>query len=91
MKSYQILIINFVGGNKGYKEKLKISFGGRREFVGTNYTDLDGNVARNEENQHRLNYRAQDESEVDYELLLSEELKKRGLNRFSSSKLPKRN
>ncbi|GIY44522.1 RRM domain-containing protein [Caerostris darwini] len=78
-------------GNKGYQEKLKISFGGRREFVGTDYTDLDGYVARNEENKHILNYRARDESEGDYELLLNQELKKRGLNRFSSSKLTKKN
>ncbi|GFS51446.1 uncharacterized protein TNCV_549081 [Trichonephila clavipes] len=63
-------------GNKGYELKLSLSFGGRRHYVGEDYTDLDGNVAKNEnKNSSKSTLGADD----DYAQILLLEQRKRGL------------
>ncbi|GFQ67496.1 uncharacterized protein TNCT_459561 [Trichonephila clavata] len=63
-------------GNKGHELKLSLSFGGRRHYVGEDYTDLDGNVAKNENKNSSKSALGADD---DYTQILLLEQRKRGL------------
>ncbi|GFT01171.1 uncharacterized protein NPIL_28421 [Nephila pilipes] len=68
-------------GNRGHELILSLSFGGRRHFVGEDYTDLDGNTAKNE-NKNSISTREQND---DYTQMLLLEQRKRGLAPPSST------
>ncbi|XP_055937062.1 uncharacterized protein LOC129966599 isoform X1 [Argiope bruennichi] len=73
-------------GNREHELKFQLSFGARRQFVGEEYKDLDGIVAKNENSIYKHNSRSsfrpknKDDDDFDFRKLLLTEMKARGVN-----------
>ncbi|CAL1273463.1 unnamed protein product [Larinioides sclopetarius] len=70
------------GGNKGHKLQFHLSFGARRQFVGEEYKDLDGIVAKNENSIYKCYSRSSflpQKKEEDYDIVLKNAMAARGV------------